>query len=238
MYIKPEPGIYQLLDEYAHEIYVGVTKNLQARKRQHYYDLRKNRHRNPKVQIAYNSKHSISFAVLEYLPITSSDDFLIRREQEWMDFLQPTLNSRNAILKFGSDLEIQRERKLAGASGRIQTEEEKIRRAESVKLYWKHNPPKKMPIEFVERLKERMKGEKHHNWGKETPQKVKDQISDTLSKYEYVFISPTGDEVTVSNLRRYINETKLWQLYKLAQGKFDSYKGWKFVEKKPRPSKK
>lgn len=235
MYIKPEPGIYKLENEVTQEIYIGTSRNLQGRKRQHYYDLRKNRHRNPKIQEMYNLGHQLSFSVLEHLPPSYSDDDLVRREQEWIDFLHPTLNSRNAIPKFGSDLFLQKERKLAGKVGRRQSQEERDKRAQSVREYWKVHPPKKMPLEFVERLKTRMRGENHFMFGKSHTQETKDKIANTLCKNNYTFLSPEGQEVVTGNLKRFSADTGLWKsAYDLSKGKIKEYKGWRFLRTEPK----
>jgi len=234
MYIRPEPGIYKLEDDVTGEIYVGTSRNLQNRKRDHKYDLRKGNHRNPNVQSAYNLGHSFSFAVLEYLPLGSTDDFLVRREQEWFDFLKPTLNSRNAISQYGSESFLQRERKLGGHIGRVQSEEEKQRRAESVKTYWATHPPKKMPLEFVERLRSRMTGSNHPMYGKAVPDKVRQQIADSLCPNIYTFLSPDGQEVRVSSIKKFTKETKVWGAYDLAKGKVTEYKGWRFLRVEPK----
>lgn len=229
MYIKPEPAIYRLDNETTGEYYVGGTRHAQARKRQHYYDFRKGKHRNPRMQTDYNLGHPFSFSILEYLPIGSSDDVIVRREQEWYEFLKPAYNTKNAVAIFGSDIELQKERKMAGHSSRKQSPEEIAKRVQSVKEYWATHPPKKMPLEFVERLKARMTGDKHHNWGKETPQEVRDQISSTLVKEISFFKNPDGEIVEIGSLKRYIKETKLWGLYNLKWGKVKSYRGWTFV---------
>lgn len=234
MYIKPEPGVYKLEDETTGEIYVGVSRNLQNRKRDHKYDLRKGRHRNPNIQSAYNAGHQFSFSVLEYLPLTSSDDSLVRREQEWMDFLKPTLNSRNAIPQYGSDLYLQKERKLGSQIGRTQTEQEKKKRAESVKQYWATHPPKKMPIEYVERLKARMSGSGHHMYGKSHKKEVRDKISNSLCKNIYTFINPNGEEVKVTSLTRFSRENKLWGVYDLVNKNVEEYRGWRFLRVEPK----
>ena len=114
MYLKPEPAIYKIENEQTGDFYIGGTRNVQARKRNHWYDLRKSRHRNPRLQEAHNLGNTFSFSVLEYLEESFTDDMIVRREQEWMEFLNPSDNGRNAIQKFGSDLELQKERKLAG----------------------------------------------------------------------------------------------------------------------------
>lgn len=238
MDIKPYPAIYKLINLDNNKFYVGGTRNAQARKRHHFYDFRKGRHRNPKLQRDYNLGHTFKFMILEYLDVDMTDDFIVRREQEWQDFLQPEYNSRNAIKVFGSDLELQRERKLAGRiTTHTQSQAEKDKRAQSVKEYWKTHPPKVMPSEWVEQLKKRMKGTGHPNYGKSTPQEVKNKISTALCKYIYYFLSPEGEVIPIQNLRKYVEDNKMWGFYDLKAGTIDSYRGWTFIRREtaPRP---
>lgn len=58
-------GIYQLVNKDTGERYIGQSENLNHRKACHKYDLQNNRHRNHKLQSAYNKNpDSISFEIL------------------------------------------------------------------------------------------------------------------------------------------------------------------------------
>jgi len=233
--IHRQPAIYKLQNKRTGDIYVGGTGNAQGRKRQHEYDLRRERHRNPKLQTAYNDGDRFAFSVLEYLPPEWTDDEIIRREQEWSDFLRPSLNSRSARPKFGSDIELARDRKLAGKRTTPQTEEEKARRAASVKKYWSTHKRRQLTEEEKETISRRLK-ENPPRKGAILSQELKDRISDSNSRTEYTFISPSGELIIFRNLRRFCKENNLieWKMQKLSDGRLkpENCAGWTFKEKK------
>src|SRR3990167_11095602 len=154
--IKKQPAIYKLQSKKTGEIYIGGTKNAQGRKRQHDYDFGRTRHGNPKMQKMYLDGDRFEFVVLEYLSDNLSDNDIVIREQEWKNFLNPTLNSRNAIPLFGSDVYLAKERKMSGKRTTPQTEEEKKKRAESVKRYWETHERRKLTPEERARITERL----------------------------------------------------------------------------------
>src|SRR5260370_31529853 len=80
-------GIYKLSCIPNKRIYIGSAINLQSRKRQHFHELRRNRHCNRHLQRAWNKygEAAFSFEVLEIvLPIS-----LTAREQYWINLLKP-----------------------------------------------------------------------------------------------------------------------------------------------------
>jgi group I intron endonuclease len=237
MKIRPEPAIYKFQNVISGDSYIGCTRNARNRKNDHYLDLKKNKHRNPKLQEDFNrlegNTSSFEFVVLEYFPIGTPDNELIRREQEWMDFLRPFYNSRRALPKFGHDLDLEKERFLSTRKGRKQTQEEKKRRGESIRAYWAKNPPKKISDEHRRAISEKMSGEKHHNWGKKTPENVRNKISNAVSSVLYTFYNPNKEEVSFRNLKRFCEENNLSEtcLREVMRGRRKHHKGWVFVEK-------
>lgn len=80
-----ESGIYKIEHEKSGKVYVGSSKDIRKRWRQHSSGLRRKRHHNQRLQRAYNKYGSDAFRyeVLEYCSV----DVLLDREQFWMDEL-------------------------------------------------------------------------------------------------------------------------------------------------------
>lgn len=71
--------------------YIGMTNNFKRRKRQHFNDLRRNKHSNPYLQNAYNlhGESSFFFLVLEFdIPISE----LPEKEKFWSKLMYPQYN--------------------------------------------------------------------------------------------------------------------------------------------------
>ena len=83
--IPKKSGIYQIRNLVNGKIYVGSSINLRKRMKDHFRDLRNNRHANQHLQKAYN-KYGLDkfvFEVLEYV----EKDVLLKREQYYIDTL-------------------------------------------------------------------------------------------------------------------------------------------------------
>lgn len=232
--INKQPAIYKLQNKRTGELYVGGTKNAQGRKRQHEYDLRNTRHCNPNMQQAYLDGDRFEFFILEYLPSEMTDDQIVRREQEWKDFLKPSLNSRNPLPRFGSDIYLARERKMSGKSTVPQSEEQKKKRTESVKRYWATHPHRVLSQEERDVISERVKGKNHPLWGKPVSEDRKKRIADGVSPYIYTFISPSGNEFETKSVKTFARENHLSErgMYGIAGGRIESNAGWTLKEKK------
>ena len=66
------PGIYALINVYNLAVYIGSTRQISRRKKQHFRDLRKNKHANRKVQEYYKTG-IFRFVVIQKLPESISD---------------------------------------------------------------------------------------------------------------------------------------------------------------------
>lgn len=79
-------GVYKITNKINGMFYIGSSKDLAARKRQHFADLRSNRHVNPRLQNAYNKygKSSFVFQVIKYVEIEAE---LRNLEQHYLDTL-------------------------------------------------------------------------------------------------------------------------------------------------------
>ena len=84
-------GIYQIINNMNGKKYVGSAQNLRVRQRRHINDLKSGEHRNRHIQRAWDKygESVFSFHVLEYV---GNHDFLIEREQYYMDILKPEYN--------------------------------------------------------------------------------------------------------------------------------------------------
>lgn len=85
-----KPGIYQIINLQNGKCYIGSSKNLSLRCRQHKTALSNNRHYNRHLQSAWNQYGSIVF---EFRPILYCNrEDLAKAEQYWIDFLKPEYN--------------------------------------------------------------------------------------------------------------------------------------------------
>jgi len=81
-------GIYMIINLSNNKSYVGSSKNLNRRKRDHFNELKSNTHENAYLQNSYNKygKEMFVFITLE----KCSEDILINRELYWIDIKQST----------------------------------------------------------------------------------------------------------------------------------------------------
>lgn len=85
--IPSTSGIYRIVCTANKKIYIGSALNLYSRRNEHFSELRRNIHKNPHLQNAWNKygEEAFSFEVLEQvLPIS-----LTAREQYWFNKLKP-----------------------------------------------------------------------------------------------------------------------------------------------------
>lgn len=78
------PGVYALIQASTNTAYIGSSRNLAIRRRDHFSALRSGRHYVPALQAAWalRSGEEISFSVLEHV---ADESRLIAREQAWID---------------------------------------------------------------------------------------------------------------------------------------------------------
>lgn len=86
--IPESSGIYRITCTSTGKFYIGSAINLRARCLNHRRTLRRNTHRSPKLQRAWDKygEEAFTFEVIELVLIP---EFLIAREQYWFDVLQP-----------------------------------------------------------------------------------------------------------------------------------------------------
>src|SRR5579859_5751742 len=81
-------GIYRITCTTNGMFYIGSAVNLYRRWVTHRSDLRNNKHRNPKMQRAFNKYGEEAFA-FEVLELVLLPEMLIAREQHYFDTMKP-----------------------------------------------------------------------------------------------------------------------------------------------------
>lgn len=130
-------GIYRIVCLSTNKFYIGSAVNLLKRRREHLHRLRNNVHHSITLQRAWN-KYGESAFVFEVVELVLPD-FLLQREQYWLDTLQPfdengyNINS-TAGSRMGMTHTIEAREKLRIANlGKKQSEETKRKQAEAGK---------------------------------------------------------------------------------------------------------
>lgn len=97
-------GIYIIRNTISGKRYVGSAVNVKNRWATHRTVLRKGKHHSPRLQNGWNKygEYAFEFAVIEYV---SDTNFLIEREQHWIDAVQANgKNGYNILPRAGSRL--------------------------------------------------------------------------------------------------------------------------------------
>lgn len=158
--IKNKCGIYQIRNIVNNKIYIGSTKDLYTRKRSHFYDLDKNKHRNSHLQKSYRKygKENFVFEIIEFCTIENQ----INNEQYWLDELKQKFECYNIQPK----------------AGRIEITEE-IREKMKGKVVWNKGKTGIYSQEALLKMKNshQYKGMKNPFYGKRHSQETKDKIA-------------------------------------------------------------
>jgi hypothetical protein len=90
--LKNKSGIYAIVNTVNNHRYIGQTKDLLQRKRDHFNNLKGNKHHSCYLQNSYNihGANKFQFVVLEYVYEWAD---LNEREQFWITELKPEYNS-------------------------------------------------------------------------------------------------------------------------------------------------
>ena len=80
---RPPSGIYKIINLFNNKVYIGQSKNIWNRRKQHWTALYHNHHENAQMQKDWNkySKY-FRFEVVEYCDISALND----REKYWIDY--------------------------------------------------------------------------------------------------------------------------------------------------------
>lgn len=89
------PGVYMVKNIVTNDFYIGSTKNIYYRVKNHEWTLKNNRHGNSKMQKAAleHGYDSFNYLVLEFCPNSSREI----REKYFIDLLKPTYNKWNSV---------------------------------------------------------------------------------------------------------------------------------------------
>jgi len=88
-------GVHKIICLTTDKFYIGGTRDLRARWKEHRSTLRKNRHSSPKLQQAFNAYGESNFivAIIEFCPRTE----LKQREQHYLDLYTPHETGYNIL---------------------------------------------------------------------------------------------------------------------------------------------
>lgn len=116
MQMDPNCGVYKIVNRSNGKFYIGSTRRMKSRRRDHFYHLAKNKHRNSYLQNAYNAEPDKTVFEFEMVILCAVDQ-LLEYEQFCIDQMKPAYN----ISKIAGTIE--------------QTEEVKRKRVESVRAF-------------------------------------------------------------------------------------------------------
>lgn len=89
-------GVYLIICEANGKRYVGASRRLERRDKQHAYQLNRGTHNNPRLQEAWSAYGPSSFY---YVQIENCcESILTKREQFWIDLLSPEFNCMVVLL--------------------------------------------------------------------------------------------------------------------------------------------
>jgi hypothetical protein len=94
-YLKGISGVYQL--NINNETYIGSSIDIFNRLIFHGVTLRRNKHENKKLQLAYNEHRKIQYRILKVCEV----GLLSSTEQFYVNKYKPVLNNRNKIAQSG-----------------------------------------------------------------------------------------------------------------------------------------
>lgn len=223
--------------------YVGATVNFRSRKRHHLSDLRLGKHRSYKLQQDYDTYGESVFVFSELENIVTGDESeLYAREQYWIDYFIPHYNVNMVAGNYINEsarTEKAREKSRISKRGRKQSQEEKDKRAESIKRFWAkpENVGKKIVSESQKQLlREKNLGSNNPNWGKSRSKESREKSRVSLSKMVYIFQSPDGEIFEVFGGLEYgssIIGIPYGAARNLYRGITSNYMGWKFLKTVP-----
>jgi len=127
-------GIYKIATNVNDHIYIGSSKNLKRRFREHFRELERGKHKNSKLQNHVN-KYGIGVLTIEIIEEVFEVEFLIEREQVYLDSFNPFFNTciiADRPLGIKQSDETKRKVSLA-VKGRVFSEQHKARISESLK---------------------------------------------------------------------------------------------------------
>lgn len=198
-------GIYCIENQISGKCYIGSAIDIRHRCREHRSMLRGNYHDNDHLQKSWNryGENNFCFKVLEIVPDKND---LLKREQWWINVLD-VCNDRHGY-------------NICPTAGNML----KMKHSEETRhKISKANKGQKRSEETRLNISEALKGKKH------TRERT-NKIAAALSKTFHGFISPEGQEVVITNLKKFCRDNNLDSaaMYRLIKGKCKQHKGWAY----------
>jgi len=235
-------GIYKIINVVNNKFYVGSAVDFTARKRRHWWALRNQRHANKHLQSAWNKygEQSFTFVIVEELEVGTD---ILAAETVWLKehvgkeycynlgteaiaFTRGWSGEKNPMWGKTFKHTAEAKAKISNASkARIQSEEEKAKRRESMKGHF-------VATETKLKISAAVSGEKNGNYGKPRTQAFKDKVSKVV-----VVTAPNGEKYvyySITELRKALNITPTTANRALKSGKQltrGPYTGWVFKYK-------
>lgn len=224
--------VYCILNKQNEKRYVGSTVGLYHRKNDHLHRLRNGKHYSELMQKDFNEWGEDSFVIFVLEEVKTNDrDLLFSREQYWIDKYHPEYNVSKYAGHYLCLTKDSHKKSADARRGRKQSQEEKDRRADSIKKFWATHPAKIIPQEMREHLSKINTGKKNPNWGlKRTPEQLQRQ-SDGRANTIYTFKSPEGDTISFRKITNSPTPLSYSTLRKLVRGILKESMGWTFVKK-------
>jgi group I intron endonuclease len=186
------------------------------------------------MQSDFNELGEDSFVIFVLEEIKTNDrDLLFSREQYWMNKYSPEYNVSKYAGHYICMNESSARKSADSRRGRNQSQEEKDKRASSLKKFWATHPAKVISKEMREHLSKINMGKNNPNWGrKRTPEQLKRQ-SEGRANTVYTFKSPEGDTVSFRRITESPTPLSYSTLRKLVRGILKESMGWTFVKAEP-----
>lgn len=168
----PTQGIYKITNTSSGRVYIGQSCCIENRLAAHRRYLVRGIHDNQRLQRAWNKHGGDSFS-FEVLEVVNDSNHLTSREQFWIDALDAAgSGGYNMCPAAGS------------CKGYKHTQESIARR--KGKVPWNKGMRKQYKLrpatqDRKSKIGNAQKGEKNHNFGKQTPPEVKDKIRSALA---------------------------------------------------------
>lgn len=195
-----ESGIYKITCIKTGKFYIGSSKDIKARVKRHFSQLKHETHINPHLQNAYNlyGEYEFKWEIIE----NCSEELLIEREQYWLD----ETKCYDRMIGFNNTIRADR------PLGYKHTDESKIKMSKAkkgkplsedhVKKIKNANTGKKRSPEFKKLLSESRKGSKNPMWGiKETDSHKKQRMKNMLDTPRWNTGLKLGDDPRLEKLR-------------------------------------